>query len=248
MADKHPQLEYGVIPSPKRGKQIRLAFGICVLVVLLLVGGVFAWVKVKTYLYFRGVYRAALADQQKCMNFTAPPDKVMYEEDPVSADKVLTSGGTDYRRVQKQSGVGFQLLVFGHRYAMPFGTEDALVFLHERSAKGGTPRLVAIDYVHADAFDEANTKKERIFFSNVWDVANGSKLPQRFHMFSNAGVPLLAKLHKGQKLRLYAGQPDDDDPSHFTIRYEVEHQSGMIDGWLQADDTVKLQVRDGPAK
>jgi hypothetical protein len=48
-------------------------------------------------------------------------------------------------------------------------------------------------------------------------------------------------------LRLFAGQPDPNDDSHFTIRYEVDNQPGTIDGWLQADDTIKLQIRDGPA-
>jgi len=38
------------------------------------------------------------------------------------------------------------------------------------------------------------------------------------------------------------------DPSHFTIRYTVNGQPGVIDGWLQRDDTIKLEVRDGPAK
>jgi hypothetical protein len=49
-------------------------------------------------------------------------------------------------------------------------------------------------------------------------------------------------------LRLYAGQPDPVDSSHFTIPYETTSGRGTIDGWLQADDTVKMQVRDGPAK
>lgn len=49
-------------------------------------------------------------------------------------------------------------------------------------------------------------------------------------------------------LRLYAGQPDPADASHFTIRYESKGSGGTIDGWLRDGDSVKLQVRDGPAK
>jgi len=45
--------------------------------------------------------------------------------------------------------------------------------------------------------------------------------------------------------RLYAGQLDPIDESHFTIRYELDGKSGVIDGWLMPDDSVKLQNRGG---
>ena len=48
--------------------------------------------------------------------------------------------------------------------------------------------------------------------------------------------------------RFFAGQPDPNDASHFSIDYEVEGEKGTIDGWLQDNDTVKMEVRDGPAK
>ena len=51
-----------------------------------------------------------------------------------------------------------------------------------------------------------------------------------------------------QPLKLYAGQPDPNDRTHFTIRYEAAGQEGIIDGWLKDDDTVRLVVRDGPGK
>ena len=47
---------------------------------------------------------------------------------------------------------------------------------------------------------------------------------------------------------MYFGQPDPIDLSHFTIKYEIDNIPGTIDGWLQNDDTDKLQIRDGPAK
>jgi hypothetical protein len=48
-------------------------------------------------------------------------------------------------------------------------------------------------------------------------------------------------------LKLYAGQPDPKDASHFTIRYTAGEEEGFIDGWLQDDDTVKLKQRPGAA-
>ena len=59
-------------------------------------------------------------------------------------------------------------------------------------------------------------------------------------------MPELANLPLGQ-LRLYAGQIDPNDESHFTIDCETPAGRGTIDGWLLADDTVKVEVRNGPA-
>ena len=54
--------------------------------------------------------------------------------------------------------------------------------------------------------------------------------------------------HYPPAVRLYAGQADDSDASHFTIAYEAGDGSGTIEGWLGDDDLVHLQVRDGPLK
>lgn len=48
-------------------------------------------------------------------------------------------------------------------------------------------------------------------------------------------------------MRIYAGQPDPDNAAHFTIKYEIDNVPGMIDGRLEADDTVTLRILDGPA-
>jgi len=47
---------------------------------------------------------------------------------------------------------------------------------------------------------------------------------------------------------LFAGGADDSDSSHFIIKTTVDGQPKVIDGWLQTDNTVKMQVRDVPAK
>jgi hypothetical protein len=46
---------------------------------------------------------------------------------------------------------------------------------------------------------------------------------------------------------MYAGQHDPDDPAHFTIKYEIDNVPGIIDGRLEADDTVTLKILSGPA-
>jgi hypothetical protein len=49
-----------------------------------------------------------------------------------------------------------------------------------------------------------------------------------------------------QPLRLYAGQADPRDDSHFTIPFETPSGNQVIDGWLKPDDTISLQVRKTP--
>jgi hypothetical protein len=49
----------------------------------------------------------------------------------------------------------------------------------------------------------------------------------------------------GLPLRLYAGQIDPHDPSHFTIDYVLPNQRGTIDGWLLDDDRLRFEPRAG---
>ena len=51
------------------------------------------------------------------------------------------------------------------------------------------------------------------------------------------------KVDSDKTLRIYAGQPDATDASHFTIAYQAGEKKGIIDGWLKEDDTVELKLR-----
>jgi hypothetical protein len=48
------------------------------------------------------------------------------------------------------------------------------------------------------------------------------------------------------KMRMYAGQIDPNDASHFTIRYEIWGQSDVLDGYLDDKDQVTLKPRQLP--
>ena len=47
----------------------------------------------------------------------------------------------------------------------------------------------------------------------------------------------------GPQLRLFAGQADPADESHFTIDYEVDGDRGTIDGWLRDTPDEREPVR-----
>lgn len=46
-------------------------------------------------------------------------------------------------------------------------------------------------------------------------------------------------------LRLYAGQVDPRDKSHFTIDYVFGTRRGILDGWLLDDERLRFEPRDG---
>jgi hypothetical protein len=47
-------------------------------------------------------------------------------------------------------------------------------------------------------------------------------------------------------VRFYAGQPDPNNVSRFTITYQMDAESGTILGQLKDDDEVDLKPIDGP--
>jgi hypothetical protein len=238
------QLDYGLVPPQNRKRQYAIAGAIC-LVAILLFGGVrYVRQRIQERRYWQVVYQASFAAQQQDMAYTAPPQQVVYEEDPLSADKLLASGATGYIRVWRQRSVGFHYSGF-RNWCWPFGLDDALVFLHERRTSNGASRIVAVGYLHAFG-DQA--RWDRSFVFRVWQPGFGRGYPEVLHLGDECFIEPLSILHDKDLLRLYAGQADSTDLSHFTIRYEVNNQPGTIDGWLKDDDTIKLEVRDGPAK
>lgn len=59
------------------------------------------------------------------------------------------------------------------------------------------------------------------------------------------GSPGSLKIDDSDRLRVFAGQPDPSDESHFTIAYDLDGQPGVIDGWLNSDGSIKLEPRVG---
>lgn len=117
---------------------------------------------------------------------------------------------------------------------------EPVVFCHELRSPSGKRRLVAIGVYHSY-------------------MSLGAVLLEGFQIaiYDHHGLhillaPLLNKdtstdaIFPGPSL-IEAGQFDPTDASHFTIGYKwPDGVGGIIDGWLQDDDTVKLSIRPGP--
>jgi hypothetical protein len=116
------------------------------------------------------------------------------------------------------------------------------VFVHGRQAHSGEKQLVVVG-LNPVAFSIGSDAPFRVNCVTYAGPFRGLRV--RWPM---VGQEFRFAVPPDQPLKLYAGQPDPIDESHFTIAYETPAGRGTIDGWLMPDDSVKLQVRDGPAK
>jgi hypothetical protein len=103
-----------------------------------------------------------------------------------------------------------------------------VLFMHERFASPGSERLVVVQLWGSGLIAQAG-KPATLSLGSRMDTDRTSLQPLDADTF-------------------FAGQLDPRDASHFTIGYEHDGKPGTIDGWLMNDDTVKLEVRDGPLK
>jgi hypothetical protein len=114
-----------------------------------------------------------------------------------------------------------------------------IVFLHGMRHKDGAARLVAIEPVRVGESHPGDTHAGLWFDYHVIAPGGAWSRPRllRNDVWHYPG--------EWQPMKLYAAQIDPQDASHFTVRFELERRgvSGVVDGWLQADDSLLLEVR-----
>jgi hypothetical protein len=223
------------LPASQRPRLLRRPRILAGVALLLLVGGVLALVtSFRPWIWYqsKNEYYWHLHRTSVC-----PPDTVAFDDDP-------------RRFVEYQRKFGPSVGTYPPYIAWDIcPSAGRLVgewkwlplFVHGRTTAGGSERIVVVGFRGFGG--NAPRKGEEMTFSLAYysiplyaaahdDTWRYGKLPIRFI--------------SGQS-RLYAGQPDPKDASHFTIDYEISGVRGTVDGWLQPDDTVKMQIRDGPA-
>jgi len=168
---------------------------------------------------------AMLIDQRRCMTYRAPPGQVVYEgrrDENGICEKVTTCYSPRcWTRLLK-------------RRTSP----AAVAFLHERTSPSGNRRLVCIaaEPILGGTLAGLSVRPEWNF-----RVMFPAKL-----VGGPADVPVFPYLEDDFLIgvdRVYAGQPDPADPSHFMIQYDDEDGRHMVDGWFRDDDTLKFRVR-----
>jgi hypothetical protein len=222
-----PQLEYGKPPPvPNRSVAYRAAIAIAIVI-----AGTLAW------LWWPQV-RASYYERQ-CRAYTTPADQVMYAEDAAqTAARYPQQPSRRYVPLSNRQPIASKAVIppCWRDFLMVKGTScngNAILFLHERRSPAGNRALVAVE------FNGWGALRAWQFCYHIYRT-NGST-------FGYCPIDLRHDIAPGS-LKLFAGQPDQADSSHFTIGYAIGALPGVLDGWLQDDKSIRLQVRDGPAK
>ena len=140
---------------------------------------------------------------------------------------------------------------FWHMLRPSSTAHSAMGFLHERLAANGTPRIIDTHVKFDGSNLEYSKHSESFRRAPIQIFSRSTSIDGVFTRRGQPAEALNMPINCGN-IRIYAGQPDPVDHSHFTMKYEIDNFPGTlygtIDGWLQNDDTVKMQFRDDPAK
>jgi hypothetical protein len=239
------QLEYGHAPPMRRRWWVRGAVALAAMLVV----GLLVW-RVGLPVYAR---LWTLYWQRRAIDYLQPADHLGYTErveDAIGYPKGLGPGQRLGWGADPANTANFS----AHQPPIPLavrGLNSGSLFLHERRAAGvGKPtRLVSVDVAGANRLAQLRPNPPpglMMLYADVIELGTLTRPPRvRWGRF----VQLDGRLTEVPvgTLRIYSGQPDPADASHFTLAYETAEGRGTIDGWLMSDDSVKMAVRDGPA-
>jgi hypothetical protein len=218
--------------------------------------------------------------ESRCLAFQLPPETVVFETEPTAAARLLKSSdyfaypttmpGSPPIAARNVPSCALEALYRGSSEEVTAPPPDAFLFVHKLTSPKGVSRVVFVcltlkDFPVPDRVSNppiligaVSYRMELSDYVDARDIRTRSFEWDGTHrnVMTDSCFGLWTGLNR-RSLRVYAGQADPADPSHFTIRYEVDGRPGTIDGHLTdhegpfnsgRDWVVKFDVRDGPAK
>lgn len=174
--------------------------------------------------------------ERACLYHSLPPDTVVHEEDPQRAQLLQHSSQFLYEPIymNRPLPVGYVCPEWTS-YSSTVHASPSLLFAHGRCAPGGHEQLVAVTAL----FDSG------LIIYSVIDPGGLFGEPRRI---DDSRTPLYPVVNRGpgQVVRVFAGRIDPVDPARFLIPYELNDETGEIEGILRTDGTVSLRVISGP--
>ena len=192
--------------------------------------------------------------QHQCAQYSPPVTEAVYElSGGASSRTEIPNGSIQARDAQGILRVREQppcLAEYANAEPVLFRTSTpaALLFMHDMKSPKGDRFLVVVWRRHQPPADETLAASLRT------DVYLPATFQKRLRcVFSSDGYTIKdckrgPVLSYGKVLRFYAGQIDNQNPSHFTVKYALDGLPGMIDGFVDDAGRVRLTARDGPGK
>lgn len=202
-----------------------------------------------------------------------PPSQVVYEEDPVAARQLYRKGVVNRQAARREMPAAFFNAFEPPAYRDDgFSREqyddrrDALLFANQLTSPRGNQRLVLLEMgvtlegspVSGDEYKVAINRQlkfrvceTKLAHTSPDTVRWGQSLkivqPGERNVIPIKWVDGALRSARPTEhcLRFFAGQADPNDPSHFTIDYEVGGVRNTIDGYLTDDDFLRILPRGG---
>jgi hypothetical protein len=186
--------------------------------------------------------------QRRAMRFTLPENTIVYSDDPAEISTLLkrpnyfspASGGpVHYEPPPLRQMLGWRQI---HDGAPSMGrNQSGGIFLHARMQSDGKKRLVAIAVF---PFSPTGVNSRYLVLYGA-AIQPGSLT----HMWeAGTAIALLnIPLKPSDQVTIFAGRADSADASHFTIPFQINAESGVIDGWLR-NSRIQLRPRGGDIK
>ncbi|HTL29375.1 MAG TPA: hypothetical protein VL282_09140 [Tepidisphaeraceae bacterium] len=238
MTEPSSQLEYAQRPSLVRRRWKLIIFA--TILVTSLLGALF-W-RDTIRIYSRQAHD--LYVQRRALNYTIDPDRVVYEEDePRGAALAKKSDYHDYVRSDGRHVTMWDPKVWDSIASSKFvglvpSRKQALLFLHERTTPTGECLLLG---VHASVEPPNKYHRTESLMFHLEEIIPGDwEHMVRPRNGLNTPVVGLDFSERDKPLRLFGGQVDPNDRAHFTIRYQLGDEEGIIDGY-EGDRTVDAQ-------
>jgi hypothetical protein len=224
-------LEYAPQSRRHYRKLLRLAVPVSLVIVLALLVWHYRWLAIEQYRLYE--LRRAVA------NFHEAPGTVVYNEDPAEAQKLLASG--KFQRVPYAgtfAGTDWNPVVRTLPKALDtFHFESAIVFLHNLTLPNGERRLVLVN-LQSNNEEELGQGRVLSFWMTIFNTRkneNMNNIPCK-----SLEIPGLAP---GDRVRVVAGQVDPNDPSAFSIEFQINDKKQVLRGRIAGNpDDLELHL------
>ncbi len=224
MRSDSPQLEYAPKPALLR-RRWRAIVVILTIALVSLCG--FVWREKLSAIWLN--YQELRA-QRIWLKYQIDPNRVVYDDDPERASELATL--PDYFDFKKDDGAHVTMWhpnINDPHWSTSNMTDGALLFLHERITEGGR-RLLTTVHLYFVTDPTLGPGSHLMFqlqefvpydWGEVIQPRNGLLTPVLGLDFSERKAPV----------RIFGGQVDPDDRTHFTIRYQIGDKEGILDGY-----------------